>query len=118
MPLFGRFQKIKQQRLLRIERLKAGRFFDVTCERGHTTKMSGIDLCRRLETRFGETVLCPKCYEWVKVRSIIDGPLMNEEERRKQQEDYLVWEQEQKEKLRRRRAELRQAEASALGGFP
>ncbi len=102
--------------MLRIERLKTGRFFDVTCEKGHTMQMSGIDLCRRLEIKFGETLLCPECYEWVKVSSITDGPLMNEEQKNKQQEEYLEWEKEQKEAQRRRQAELDQETATMLAG--
>jgi hypothetical protein len=111
LPLLGRFAKIKEQRELRLARLRAGRFYEVTCEKGHKNQMSGIDLCRRLEKKFGEKVLCPECYDWVRVTNITDGPLMNEEQKKKQQEEYLVWEKEQKEALERRRAELRQAEA-------
>jgi hypothetical protein len=114
MPIFGRFQKIEEQRQLRIGRLRAGRFFNVTCEKGHITQMSGIDLCRRLEVKFGEKVLCPECYEWVRVGSITDGPLMSEEQRKKQQEEYLEWEKERKEQIRKRVAQI-ETEA-VLGG--
>ena len=60
--------------------------------------MSGIDLCHRLTV---QEVLCPECYEWVKVNSITDGPLMNEAQKKKQQEEYLQWEAAQRERLKR-----------------
>lgn len=79
--------------------------------------MSGIDLCRRLELKFGEKVLCPECYEWVEVVSITDGPLMNEEQKRKQQEEYLVWDRELKEAIRKGRHE-RSLENGIWMGWP
>lgn len=95
-------KRAKQFREQRLARLRAGRFFYVTCERGHKTQMSGIDLCRRLEADpNGEKVLCPECYEFVKVVTIVDGPLMSEDEKKKQQEEYLQWETARQEQIRR-----------------
>ena len=101
MDLFG-IKRAKQFREQRLARLRAGRFFYVTCERGHKTQMSGIDLCRRLEADpNGEKVLCPECYEVVKVVTIVDGPLMSEDEKKKQQEEYLQWETARQEQIRK-----------------
>lgn len=105
MPLFATYHKIKEQKQVRIERLKAGRFFNVTCERGHTAQMSAMDLSRRLD-QVGEKILCPECYEQVKVGNIADGPLMNEEQKKQQQEEYLQWSKEQERERRRRREAL------------
>jgi hypothetical protein len=102
MPLFGDFLgigKMKEFREQRLARLKAGRFYYVTCEQGHRSQMSGIDLCRRLRVQKQEEVLCPECYEWVKVSTITDGPLMNEDQKKKQQEEYLQWEAARQEQM-------------------
>jgi hypothetical protein len=104
MPLFGDFlgiRKMKEFRELRLARLKAGRFFYVTCEKGHRSEMSGVDLCRRLRIMKVEEVHCPECYEWVKVSTITDGPLMNEDQKKKQQEEFLQWEKEKEEERRK-----------------
>lgn len=105
MPLFGTYHKIQEQKRLRVERLKAGRFFNVTCEKGHTTQMSAIDLARRLND-VGEKILCPECYEKVRVGAVTEGPLMNDEQKKQQQEDYLKWSEEQAKESRRRREAL------------
>lgn len=79
-------------------------FFNVTCEKGHTTQMSGIDLCRRLHF-LGEKLDCPECYEQLKLGGITDGPLMSDEQKKQQQEEYLKWSQEQKRERSRKEHE-------------
>lgn len=117
MPLFSSInaEGLKRKQL-QLERLKAGRFFSVTCEKGHTTQMSGIDLCRRLDVRM-EKVQCPECYEQVRVTSIVDGAPMNDEQKKQQAEDYLKWSQEREQERRRKRHEA-SMEAGVWMGYP
>jgi hypothetical protein len=105
MPLFGTYHKMQEQKRLRVERSKAGRFFKVTCEKRHTAQMSAIDLARRLDD-VGEKIVCPECYEKVRIGVITDGPLMSEEQKKQQQADYLEWSEEQAKERRRRREAL------------
>jgi hypothetical protein len=108
--------EVRAARQRRLERLKAGRFYSVTCERGHTTQMSGIDLCRNADT-FCEKVLCPECYERVKITQITDGPLMNEEQKKKQQEEYMVWLKEQEREKKRQEDIFWLQEAASESGI-
>jgi hypothetical protein len=110
---FGKFKKIKENRERMLERLRAGRFYQVTCEKGHTPTLSALDLWKRMDN-VGERMLCPECYESVMITEIKDGTLMTEEQKKKQQEDYLVWSEERKRELRRRQ-EARGIQEAALG---
>ena len=105
---------LNRQRQLQIERMKAGRFYMVTCEHQHVTQMSGLDIARRLNfyklQGAGEMIQCPECYELVRLVSIADGPLMNDEQRKQQEEDYVKWSQEQK-RLREQREFERSVDA-------
>jgi hypothetical protein len=113
MLILGRIEKFKDQNELRLQLIRVGRFFDVTCERGHVTRMSGIDLCRRLDER-GEKVMCPECFQRIilfadkmpKIVSIIDSLPMTDAEREKQHEEYLAWNEERKRKFTRRKERL------------
>jgi len=105
-------EHMKRQKELQIERLKAGRFFNVTCEKGHTMQMSGIDLCRRLDF-LGEKIDCPECYEKAHVSSITEGEPMTEEQKKQQQEEYLRWSKE-KERERDRKEHERIMESGTI----
>jgi hypothetical protein len=83
-------KRVKAYRKLRTARVRAGRFFDVTCERGHVFEMTGAALCYRLDG-LGEHMQCPECLAWVKVASIVEGLAMNEEQREQQEKDYEAW---------------------------
>ena len=81
----------------------------ITCEKGHTAQMSGLDLARRINyfklRGAGEMIQCPACYETVKLVSITEGPLMNDDQKKQQEEDYLKWSQEQKRQRERKEHE-------------
>lgn len=83
-------KKVKAYRRLRTERIDAGRFFDVTCEFGHTHEMTGVDLCRHLDG-LGESILCPSCVKWVKVIRLVEGRVMTVGEKELQEKDYSAW---------------------------
>jgi hypothetical protein len=112
---------LNTQRQLQLERMKAGRFYMVTCEHQHVTQMSGLDIARRLNfyklQGAGEMIQCPECYELVRLVSIADGPLMNDEQRKQQEEDYVKWSQEQK-RLREQREFERSVDAGIWLGWP
>lgn len=117
MPFFSSInaEGLKRKQL-QLERLQAGRFFNVTCEKGHTTQMSGIDLCRRLDVRM-EKLDCPECYQQVRLSSIVDGPLMNDEQKKQQADDYLKWSKEREEERKRKHHEA-SMEAGVWMGWP
>ena len=112
---------LNTQRQLQPERMKAGRFYRVTCEHQHVTQMSGLDIARRLNLYklqgAGEMIQCPECYELVRLVSIADGPLMNDEQRKQQEADYVKWSQEQK-RLREQREFERSVDAGIWLGWP
>jgi len=112
---------LNTQRQLQLERMKAGRFFMVTCENQHVIQMSGLDIARRLDfyklQGAGEMIQCPQCYELVRLVSIADGPLMNDEQKKQQEEDYLKWSQEQK-RLREQRRHEQAVESELALGWP
>jgi hypothetical protein len=83
-------KKVREYRRLRVERVKAGRFFDITCEQGHVSEMTGVELCRLLDS-LGEYVLCAPCADWVKVIAVIEGRSMTEEQKEQQAKDYAAW---------------------------
>lgn len=83
-------KRLKAHYNLQVERVRAGRFFDVTCEQGHTLEMTGVDLCRRLDS-IGEYILCPECVGWVKAISIIKGRSMSREQKEQQENEYAAW---------------------------
>ena len=93
MPLLLTPKKVKAYHKLRLERVKAGRFFSVICVFGHNFEMSGLDLCNWLAS-LGDNVFCPECSNYVRVVSIVDGRLMTEQEREQQWKDYLIWKEE------------------------
>ena len=83
-------KKVRAYQSLRCQRVEMGRYFTVTCERGHVIEMTGFDLCCHLNS-VGERLQCPECVSWVKVGSIIVGREMNHEARNKQLQDYEDW---------------------------
>jgi hypothetical protein len=93
MPLILTPRKVKTFRRLCLERVKAGRFFNVTCVFGHVLELSGVDLCYRL-AGLGENIWCTECLKRAQVRSIAEGRLMSEQEKEKQEKDYLEWKDE------------------------
>ena len=100
---WGARHYLNRQQQLQLERMKAGRFFMVTCENRHTVQMSGLDIARRLDfyklRGAGEMIKCPECHEHVRLLSIADGPPMSDQQRRQQEEDYLKWSRARKRLL-------------------
>ena len=86
-------KRVKAYRRLRLERVRAGRFFNVTCQYGHVLEMSGLDLCNWLAS-LGDDILCPECSRYVRVVSIADGRSMTEQEKEQQMKGYLKWKEE------------------------
>jgi hypothetical protein len=112
---------LNNQRQLQLERMKAGMFYLVTCEHQHVVQMSGLDIARRLDfyklRGAGEMIQCPECYALVRLVSIADGPLMDDEQKKHQEEDYLKWSQEQK-RLREERRHEQAVESELALGWP
>jgi len=78
MPLFGemreQIRRMNEFEERRLARQKEDRFFFVTCERGHRSQMSGVELYHHLRFEKDEQLLCPECYAWVKVSTITELP--------------------------------------------
>jgi len=83
-------KKVRAYRKLRRERVEMGRYFTVTCERGHVIEMTGFDLCCHLNS-IGEKLQCPECVAWVKVHSIIVGRETDYFTQSRQLKDYEDW---------------------------
>jgi len=82
--------KVKAYHKLRRERVEMGRYFIITCERGHSVEMTDLELCWHLNS-LGESMTCPQCGSWVKVSSIVIGREMDYETKNNQLKDYEDW---------------------------